>query len=64
MNMPSSFKCSFCNRAFLIGEGILYVKKDGSILRFCSSKCLKNSVKLGRNPRKVKWVMKGNVKEV
>ncbi|MBO3832824.1 MAG: 50S ribosomal protein L24e [Candidatus Brockarchaeota archaeon] len=42
----------------MIGEGILYVKRDGSILRFCSSKCLRNSVKLGRNPRKVKWVVR------
>lgn len=58
--MPASFKCSFCDRNFLIGKGILYVKRDGSILRFCSSKCLRNSVKLGRNPRKIKWVVKKN----
>jgi len=55
--MPSSFQCSFCNKVFLSGEGIVYVKRDGSILRFCSSKCFKN-FKLGRNPRKVKWVVK------
>ena len=32
------------------------VKKDGSIYFFCSSKCEKNMIKLGRVPRKVKWV--------
>jgi len=56
--LPTAFKCSFCSRTFLIGEGILCVKRDGSILRFCSSKCFRNSVKLGRNPRKIKWVVK------
>ncbi len=34
----------------------MYVKKDGSIYFFRSSKCEKNMIKLGRVPRKVKWV--------
>ena len=41
--------CSFCT-------GKMYVKKDGSIYFFCSSKCEKNMIQLGRVPRKVKWV--------
>ncbi|MDP3066755.1 MAG: 50S ribosomal protein L24e [Methanobacteriaceae archaeon] len=50
--------CSFC------GENIdevtvkIYVKKDGTVYFFCSSKCEKNRIKLGRVPRKVKWVKK------
>ena len=38
------------------GTGKMYVKRDGSIYFFCSSKCEKNMIKLGRVPRKVKWV--------
>ena len=41
------------------GTGITYVKKDGSIMHFCSNKCRKNKLKLGRNPRKLKWTGKG-----
>jgi large subunit ribosomal protein L24e len=36
----------------------MYVKKDGTIYLFCSSKCEKNRIKLGRVSRKVKWVKK------
>ncbi|MDO5852037.1 MAG: 50S ribosomal protein L24e [Methanobacteriaceae archaeon] len=47
--------CSFCNEEIEDGTGKMYVRKDGSIFFFCSSKCEKNK-KLGRIPRKVKWV--------
>jgi large subunit ribosomal protein L24e len=43
----------------LPGTGKMFVKKDGSTLFFCSSKCEKNMLKLGRSPRNVKWVSKG-----
>jgi large subunit ribosomal protein L24e len=33
----------------------MYVKNDGSILWFCSSKCRKNSLHLGRDARKLPW---------
>ena len=36
----------------------MYVQKTGKILRFCSRKCEKNMLKLGREPRNVKWVTK------
>jgi len=39
-------------------EGLMFVKNDGKILWFCSSKCEKNMLKLKRVPRKVKWVRK------
>ncbi|MCD6387510.1 MAG: hypothetical protein J7L30_04225, partial [Methanophagales archaeon] len=35
---------------------------DGSVLFFCSSKCEKNMLKLGRKSRKVKWVSKQKAK--
>jgi large subunit ribosomal protein L24e len=36
----------------------MYVKKDGSIMFFCSSKCQHNQ-KLGRVPRRVEWTAAG-----
>ncbi|AEF97192.1 50S ribosomal protein L24e [Methanotorris igneus] len=48
--------CSFCEREIEPGTGKMLVKKDGSVLYFCSSKCEKN-YKMGRIPRKVKWTL-------
>ena len=48
-------KCSFCGYAIERGTGKIYVKSDGKVLPFCSMKCEKNSIKLGRKPRKLKW---------
>lgn len=48
-------KCSFCGDNIHKGTGKLFVKKDGKIFRFCSSKCEKNTLKLKRNPRTVQW---------
>jgi large subunit ribosomal protein L24e len=38
-----------------IPRGLTFVKTDGNVLYFCSSKCRKN-LKLGR--RKVRWISK------
>jgi len=35
----------------------MFVKNDGTIYYFCSSKCEKNFM-MGRDKRKVKWVRK------
>jgi large subunit ribosomal protein L24e len=43
--------CSFCGYAITPGTGKMYVKKDARILYFCSRRCEKNMLKLGRNPR-------------
>lgn len=48
-------KCSFCGNEIVRGTGKLFVKKDGTIFRFCSSKCEKNLLKLKRNPQKTRW---------
>ncbi len=50
--------CSFCGSEIEPGTGKMFVKRDGTIFYFCSSKCEKNMLKLGRLPRKVKWVIK------
>lgn len=48
-------KCSFCGADIEQGTGKMYVKIDGRVLNFCSSKCEKNMIDLGRKPRKTKW---------
>lgn len=50
--------CWFCGEEVKPGTGIMYVKADGTIMWFCSSKCRKNALKLRRNPRHVKWSKK------
>lgn len=54
--MPTLKKCSFCGKQIEPGTGLLFVRNDGALLWFCSSKCKKNALELKRNPRKVKWV--------
>ncbi len=53
--MPKSRSCSFCGHEFPQGMGQMYVKNDGTILWFCSGKCRKNSLKLHRDARKLRW---------
>lgn len=53
--MPERRVCSFSGDEIEPGTGLMFVKKDGSIMWFKNSKAKKNSVKLKRNPRKVKW---------
>jgi large subunit ribosomal protein L24e len=45
--------CSFCGQAINPGTGKMYIRKDARILYFCSRRCEKNLLKLGRNPRNV-----------
>jgi len=56
--MVEQHVCSFCGIQLEPGTGKMYVKKDGSILFFCSSKC-QNNQKLGRVPRRVEWTAAG-----
>ena len=48
-------RCSFCGNVAKRGTGTLFVKKSGKIMFFCSKKCEKNELKLGRKPRNVRW---------
>jgi len=50
--------CSFCNNEVLKGTGEIYVLKDGTSLNYCSSKCKRNSQKLKREGRLMKWTSK------
>jgi large subunit ribosomal protein L24e len=56
--MVKSYICSFCGEAIEPGTGKMFVKKDGSIFYFCSSKC-QNNYRLGRVPRRVTWTAAG-----
>ncbi|MFQ6085466.1 MAG: 50S ribosomal protein L24e [Candidatus Bathyarchaeia archaeon] len=53
--MPKVYPCSFCGRDIRPGSGIVWVKRDGTVYRFCSSKCRRNMLMLKRDPRKLKW---------
>lgn len=53
--MPRTFKCSFCSSDIGAGTGLMHVKNDGTILRFCSSKCRENMLGLKRISRHHKW---------
>lgn len=55
-------KCSFCGKEIEKGTGSRYVKNDGTILYFCTSKCRKNKLKLKRNPAHLKWTEAGGKK--
>ncbi len=46
-------KCDFCGEEFRAGKK--YVMKDAKIYNFCSGKCEKNMIKLGRKPREAEW---------
>ena len=48
-------KCTFCDKTVEKGTGKIYVKKEGKVFNFCSSKCEKNMLKLRRKPVKIKW---------
>lgn len=57
-------KCSFCKKDIPKGTGKIFVKNDGKIFHFCSNKCDKNMLKLGRKPADQKWVTKKKKKKV
>lgn len=52
--------CSFCGIAVERGTGMLYVRKDGTMLCFCTKKCRKNMLKLKRKPGRLKWTKRAS----
>lgn len=56
--MVETRKCSFCYGTIEPGTGKMYVKKDGTVLNFCSNKCHKNMIELKRVPRTTAWTEK------
>ena len=47
--------CDFCGKEIERGTGKILIRNDFKTLKFCSSKCEKNMLKLRRNPRKTRW---------
>lgn len=52
--MVSKHACGYCGNTIEPGNGLMFVRNDGTIIWFCSSKCFKN-FKLGRDPKKLPW---------
>jgi large subunit ribosomal protein L24e len=50
-------KCSYCGKKITVGKGKMFVRTDGTIILWCSSKCEK-SYKMGREAKKRKWSRK------
>jgi len=48
-------KCFFCGKDESIHRGLHLINNDGTISYYCSSKCRRNSLDLGRDRRKLKW---------
>jgi large subunit ribosomal protein L24e len=48
-------KCVFCGKEEHEFKGTNIVGNDGVVRYYCSSKCIKNSKKLKRDKRKVRW---------
>ena len=56
--MVRTFECTFCGHEIPPGTGIIFVRNDGALLRFCSSKCRKYLLHHRKDPRKLRWTKK------
>ena len=48
-------KCVYCGKEQEDFKGMYYIKNDGNVMYFSSSKCWKGHLKLKRDKRKVRW---------
>ncbi|MDW8435984.1 MAG: 50S ribosomal protein L24e [Candidatus Caldarchaeum sp.] len=55
VKMVTIHKCAFCEREFVHGRGMLFVRNDGTLLWFCSRKCRIYMIEQKKDARKVKW---------
>ena len=58
--MVEKRNCSFCGEDIEPGTGKMFVKKDGTVYTFCSNKCKKNRIDIGRVPRRTRWTVRYN----
>jgi len=56
--MPRTRECDYCGDDIEPGTGTMFVRKDGSTVHFCSSKC-ENNADLGREARNLEWTEAG-----
>ncbi len=56
--MPKNRQCSFCGNPIEPGTGKVYIKNNGQVLNFCTNKCKKNLLKLGKKARETEWTQK------
>ncbi len=56
--MPETRQCTFCGNKIEPGTGKMYIKTDGKTFHFCSNKCQKNMIKMGRKDRETRWTVK------
>ncbi len=47
--------CSYCSYDIDIGRGIMFVRRDGTVLNFCAKKCRKAMVDHKKKARKTRW---------
>ncbi|MCS7143043.1 MAG: 50S ribosomal protein L24e [Aigarchaeota archaeon] len=53
--MLTKHRCTFCGGEFIHGIGLLYVKRDGTVMWFCSRRCRVYMIDRKRDPRRVRW---------
>ena len=56
--MVEKRNCTFCGAGIEPGTGKMFVKKDGTVMNFCTNKCYKNMIELKRVPRTTRWTAK------
>ncbi|CCQ32792.1 50S ribosomal protein L24e [Halorhabdus tiamatea SARL4B] len=56
--MPQTRECDYCGADIEPGTGTMFVRKNGTTIHFCSSKCEKNA-DLGREARDLSWTEAG-----
>jgi len=53
--LPLEVSCSFCGKDIEPGTGTMFVRNDNQRFYFCSQKCERSMLKMGRTARRIKW---------